>query len=76
MKAIAEQGAATLEARMKADPESQWQKVIERRSREIEEGTTVCRPVGQVVREIREKLHTRPHLSRRIIRNRVAVGRK
>jgi hypothetical protein len=42
-----------------ADAEAQWQEVIERRSREIEEGKVTCRPVEETVRDIRAKLHAR-----------------
>jgi len=37
------------------DAETQWQEVIERRSREIEEGKVTCRPVEEVVQDIRNK---------------------
>lgn len=50
---------ASLDDTMDADVETQWQEVIDRRSREIEEGKTICRPVEQVVQDIRDKLHAR-----------------
>jgi putative addiction module component (TIGR02574 family) len=42
-----------------ADAEEQWAEVIERRSREIEEGRVKCRPMEETVRDIRAKLHAR-----------------
>jgi hypothetical protein len=36
---------------------AQWVKEIDRRSAEIEEGKVTCRPVAEVVAEIRKKLH-------------------
>jgi hypothetical protein len=39
------------------DAETQWQEVIDRRSREIEEGKVTCRPVAETVRDIRAKLN-------------------
>jgi putative addiction module component (TIGR02574 family) len=39
--------------------ETEWHEIIDRRSREIEEGKVNCRPVEQVVREIRHQLHAR-----------------
>lgn len=38
---------------------TQWHAVIDRRSREIEEGKVSCRPVKQVVQDVRDKLHAR-----------------
>jgi putative addiction module component (TIGR02574 family) len=65
--ALPEQDRAFLVRRLIAslddtvDPaaETEWQEVIDRRSREIEEGKVNCRPVQQVVREIRHQLHAR-----------------
>jgi hypothetical protein len=42
---------------------TQWHEVIDRRSREIEEGKVNCRPVEQVVQNIRKKLHARRQAS-------------
>ena len=50
---------ASLDDTVDADAETQWQEVIERRSREIEEGKVNCRPVEQVVQDIRAKLNAR-----------------
>jgi hypothetical protein len=41
-------------ATVDADAETQWQEAIDRRSREIEEGKVICRPVEQVVPDIRQ----------------------
>ena len=47
---------ASLDDTVDADAETQWHEVIDRRSREIEEGKVSCRPVEQVVKDIRTKL--------------------
>jgi putative addiction module component (TIGR02574 family) len=49
----------SLDGTVDADAETQWRHVIDRRSREIEEGKVSCRPVDLVVRDIRNKLHAR-----------------
>jgi|HubBroStandDraft_2_1064218.scaffolds.fasta_scaffold403265_2 hypothetical protein len=41
------------------DAEAEWNDVIDRRSREIEEGKVECRPVEETLREIRAELHAR-----------------
>ncbi len=56
---LARQLIASLDDTVDADAETQWQEVIDRRSREIEEGKVSCRPVEHVVRDIRDKLHAR-----------------
>jgi len=56
---LARQLIASLDDTVDADAETQWQEVIDRRSREIEEGKVSCRPVEQVVQDIRNKLHAR-----------------
>src|ERR1051326_6293098 len=56
---LARQLIASLDDTVDADAETQWQDVIDRRSREIEEGKVICRPVEQVVQDIRHKLHAR-----------------
>ena len=43
--------------RKNPDAEAQWHEVIDRRSREIEEGKVACRPVDEVVEDIRAKLN-------------------
>ena len=50
---------ASLDQVVDADAGPQWHEVIDRRSREIEEGKVQCRPVSEVVRGIRKKLHAR-----------------
>jgi hypothetical protein len=54
---LARQLISSLDATVDADAEMQWQEVIDRRSREIEEGKVICRPVAETVRDIRTKLH-------------------
>ena len=56
---LARQLIASLDNTVDADAETQWQEVIGQRSREIEEGKVICRPVEQVVQDIRSKLHAR-----------------
>jgi putative addiction module component (TIGR02574 family) len=48
---------ASLDKTVDTDAETQWQDVIDRRSREIEEGKVGCRPVEDVIQDIRNKLH-------------------
>ncbi len=50
---------ASLDDTVDNDAEPQWQEVIDRRSREIDEGKVACRPVEQVVQDIRRKLNAR-----------------
>ncbi len=54
---LARQLITSLDNTVDADAETQWQEVIDRRSREIEEGKVTCRPVAETVRDIRTKLH-------------------
>jgi putative addiction module component (TIGR02574 family) len=56
---LARQLLASLDDTVDADAETQWHEVIDRRSREIEEGQVSCRPVEQVVQDIRNQLHAR-----------------
>jgi putative addiction module component (TIGR02574 family) len=56
---LARQLIASLDDTVDADAEEQWNEVIDRRSREIEEGKVTCRPVEETVRDIRAKLHAR-----------------
>jgi putative addiction module component (TIGR02574 family) len=56
---LARQLIASLDDTVDADAETQWQEVIDRRSREIDESKVSCRPVEQVVDDIRAKLHAR-----------------
>jgi putative addiction module component (TIGR02574 family) len=50
---------ASLDDTVDPDSETEWHSVIDRRSREIQEGKVVCRPVEQVVRDIRQTLRAR-----------------
>lgn len=54
---LARQLITSLDDTVDADAETQWQEVIDRRSREIEEGKVTCRPVAETVQDIRAKLH-------------------
>jgi putative addiction module component (TIGR02574 family) len=56
---LARQLIASLDDTVDADAEAQWNEVIDRRSREIEEGKVACRPIEETVRDIRAKLHAR-----------------
>ena len=56
---LARQLIASLDETVDTDAETQWHEVIDRRSREIEEGKVSCRPVEQAVQDIRHKLHAR-----------------
>jgi putative addiction module component (TIGR02574 family) len=49
---LARQLIASLDDTVDAGAETQWHEVIDRRSREIEEGKVSCCPVDQVVRGI------------------------
>ena len=50
---------ASLDDTEDLDAETQWGEVIDQRSKEIEEGKVTCRPVEQVVQDIRDKLDAR-----------------
>ncbi|MGH7943379.1 MAG: addiction module protein [Limisphaerales bacterium] len=50
---------ASLDDTVDPDAEAEWNKVIDRRSREIEEGKVECRPIEETLREIRAELHAR-----------------
>jgi putative addiction module component (TIGR02574 family) len=41
------------------DAETEWNAVIDRRTREIEEGKVECRPIEETIREIRDELNAR-----------------
>lgn len=60
---LAHQLIASLDPQHDPDAEAQWQKVIERRSREIDAAQVNCQPVDETVRDIRSKLHAGPHPS-------------
>jgi putative addiction module component (TIGR02574 family) len=54
---LARELIASLDSETHQDAEIEWAEVIDRRSREISEGKVHCRPVEEVVRDIRSKLH-------------------
>jgi putative addiction module component (TIGR02574 family) len=56
---LARQLIASLDDAADADAETEWHDLIDRRSREIEQGKVSCRPVEEVVHDIRKKLHAR-----------------
>jgi len=56
---LARQLIASLDDTVDADAETHWNEVIDRRSREIEEGKVTCRPVAEAVKDIRTRLHAR-----------------
>jgi putative addiction module component (TIGR02574 family) len=56
---LARQLIASLDDTVDSDAETQWHDVIDRRSCEIEEGKVSCRPVEQVVQDIRARLNAR-----------------
>ena len=56
---LAQRLIASLDDTVEPDAETQWREVIDRRSRQIEEGSATCRPVEQVVQDIRNKLNAR-----------------
>ncbi len=60
---LARQLIASLDSTVEPDAETQWHEVIDRRSREIEEGKVSCHPVEQLVQDIRHKLHARRQAS-------------
>jgi putative addiction module component (TIGR02574 family) len=56
---LARQLIGSLDDTVDADVETQWNDVIDRRSREIQESKVSCRPVEQAIREVRAKLNAR-----------------
>ena len=56
---LARQLLASLDGAADADAETRWNEEIDRRSREIETGQVACRPVEEVLREVRGRLHAR-----------------
>ena len=57
---LARQLIASLDPQNDSDAEVQWHDVIERRSREIE-GKVACRPVDDVIPDVRAKLDSTSH---------------
>ena len=56
---LAQRLIASLDDSVDADAETQWNEVIDRRSREIEEGQVQCRSVEDTIRDVRAKLNAR-----------------
>jgi len=57
---LARQLIASLDQTVDGDAEAEWRDVLDRRGREIDEGAvTCCRPVSEVVAEVRTKLNAR-----------------
>lgn len=50
---------ASLDETVDPDAETEWNEVIDRRSREIEEGKVDCHPIEETIREIRDELNAR-----------------
>jgi hypothetical protein len=53
---LAHQLIASLDNIVDDDAEALWREVIDRRSREMDEGEVNCRPVEEALRDIRAKL--------------------
>jgi hypothetical protein len=58
---LAHQLIASLDSTVDADAETQWNEVIDRRSREMAEGRVDSRPEEEVVRDIQAKLNAARH---------------
>lgn len=56
---LARQFIASLDDAVDADAEVKWNKVIDRRSREMAEGRVDARPEEEMIRDIRARLHAR-----------------
>lgn len=56
---LAHQLIASLDPQHDADADAQWEEVLDRRSREIDEGKVTCRPVEETLHGLRVKLHAR-----------------
>ena len=56
---LARELIASLDQTVDGDAEAEWRDVLDRRGREIDEGTVTCRPVSEVVAEVRTKLNAR-----------------
>lgn len=50
---------ASLDQTVDADAETQWEDIIDRRSREIESGEVTCRPVERAIEDVRATLNAR-----------------
>jgi hypothetical protein len=56
---LARQLIASLDETVEPDAETQWNEVIDRRSREMAEGWVDTRSEEEMIRDIRSKLHAR-----------------
>ncbi len=56
---LARQLIASLDDTVEADAETQWNEVIDRRSREMSEGKVDARLEEEMLRDIRTRLHAR-----------------
>lgn len=56
---LARQLIASLDETVEPDAETQWNEVIDRRSREMAEGRVDARSEEEMIRDIRTKLHAR-----------------
>ena len=56
---LAHQLIASLDEDADETAESEWESVIDRRTREIRAGTVVCRSLSEVTDKIRTQLHAR-----------------
>ena len=56
---LARQLIASLDNTVEPDAETQWNEVIDRRSREMAEGRVDVRSEAEMIRDIRTKLHAR-----------------
>ena len=56
---LARQLIASLDNTVESDAETQWNEVIDRRSREMAEGRVDARAEEEMIRDIRTKLHAR-----------------
>ena len=56
---LARQLIASLDETVESDAETQWNEVIDRRSREMAEGRVDARSEEEMIRDIRTKLHAR-----------------
>ena len=56
---LARQLIASLDNTVETDAETQWNEVIDRRSREMAEGRVDARSEEEMIRDIRTKLHAR-----------------
>jgi hypothetical protein len=54
---LAHQLISSLDNTEDDDAETRWHEVIDRRSREIEEGTVHCRPVEETLQAVRARLN-------------------